>query len=578
MPLDLPPPLPPQQAEAAVLEQRYEAAEDPLLLKVGRYRLLVSGNDYLSEERIREVTAAGRTPSQVILLLNALYAAEGYLLVNVQYARKGQTDTIYVQVNEGYLAEVDAPPAVEPFFEGFEGERGLTETDVEPMRILAELKAERAGYNLSTSYTIDPDNPAAFTLVIDGQEDPNHDPFEFTVAFGNPGNRFLGRYFGLSSLKIDTPDGNQIGLGYATGFTELGSSRGGEDYDRYDLSYTLISSWGLYSLSGSYTKYEVSDLFATDDSDPVRIEGDVAESEISEVRLAGNQFLYADDDTRWVLEQQLEYVDSTIELTAGNLVVEDQDGNGTADGPLGGLLGGVLDDLLGGVLTPGTPSTAMAALAGQSIQDEHYYAARLGTTVSDSWSLFGKRGSISLGGGYKRGLGGEIENTFTDRERQAQFDLLDADFSVNYQMPWQMLLSLDAKAQFSLDDRVPQQQQFVLGGPGNLSAYLPGILVGDTGTFASLALQLPRWQLFSRPYRFSLFVETGSAKFEGPNPPLRREGTARATDAGIKLEFAPFDFLQITAYTAVGLSESGLSDEVVERNESDAYFNIKATF
>ncbi len=116
MPLDLPPPLPPQQAEVVVLEKRYAGAQkDQVIeLNVDKYRLLVSGSSYLSEERIREVTGAAKTPSQAILLLNALYAADGYLFVHVQYAR--EDDTIYVQVNEGYLAEVDAPPSVQPYF------------------------------------------------------------------------------------------------------------------------------------------------------------------------------------------------------------------------------------------------------------------------------------------------------------------------------------------------------------------------------------------------------------------------------------------------------------------------------
>ncbi|MDN5938291.1 MAG: hypothetical protein L0H83_06470, partial [Salinisphaera sp.] len=574
------------------LEQRYGAAAkrgDVIELKVGKYRILVSGNSYLSEQRIREVTAVAKTPSQAILLLTALYSAEGYLFVNVQYARKDKTNVIWVQVNEGYLAEVEAPPAIEPFFDQFETEAGLTKSDLEPMRILAELKSERAGYIMTSRYTVDPNNPQEFTLVVDGRENPNHDPLEFSVAFGNPGNRFLGRYFGLASAKYDTPWGDQIGIGYAHGFTDIGRSNGGEKYNQYQLSYNLISSWGLYALSGSFTEYEISGLFDQTPATPapgttaqLTIEDDYERAEILQVNLAGNQFLYADDDTRWVLEEQISYVDSTNELEQGALVLTPAAGGGTA-GTGGGLLdvltdllGPLLGGLLGGGTSPGTATSV--SLAGQRIQDEEYYTARLGTTLSDAWALFGKRGSISVGGGYKRGLGGDIQNTLTDRERAAEFDLFDAKFKVQYQLPASLVASLDLNGQLSLDDRLPQQQQFVGGGPGNLSAYLPGILVGDTGAYGRFQISLPRWEFLGGPYRFSLFVESGLARFEGNNLPIGREDTQHATDAGIKFEYAPFDWLELTVYAADGLSESGIPDEVVERSDSDAYFNVKATF
>ena len=584
MPLDLPPPLPPQQAEVAVLEQRHTAADEVIELEVGQYTLLVTGNTYLSEERIRQVTSAGRTPSQVVLLLNALYPADGHILVNVQYAREGQSDTIYVHVNEGYLAEVDAPPAIAPFFDSFEGQRGLTKQDMEPMRVLAELKSERAGYTMTSSYSVAPEDPAAFTLVIDGRENPEHDPFDLTAAFGNPGNRFLGRYFGLASAKYSLDNGDQIGLGYAHGFTDLGSSRGGESYGRGDLSYSTVTSWGLYGLSGSYTEYEVSGLFdspaTADGSNQLVFQDDRESAEIVEVKLTGNQFLYANDDSRWLLEQELAYVDSTLTIDEGRLVATSNGGSDASDPALGelldGLLGGLLDDLLGNGGGGGT--TESISLAGQQIQDERYGTARLGTTYSDSWTLFEQRGSLNVGAGYKRGFGGEIRNTLTDAERTNEFNLFDASLKTSYRLPYQMLASIQLKGQFSLDDRVPQQQQWVLGGPDNLSAYLPGILVGDTGAYGRFQVQLPRWRVFSRPYRFSLFVETGMAQFEGDNKPFGRAGTQRATDAGIKLEFAPLDNIQLTVHAAQGLSESGVPDNVIESAESDVYFNLKGEF
>ena len=527
MPLDLPPPLPPQQADAAVLEERHAVASsqgDVIQIGVGQYTLRISGNTYLSEGRIREVVEVGKTPSQVILLLNALYAAEGYLFVNVEYARRGNSDTIYVQVNEGHLADVEAPPELAPYFEKFEGERGVRKRDLEPMRVLAQIKADRMGRDVSSEYRIDDSNPEAFTLRLEGEEKPAHDPVTFTTVFGNPGNRFLGRYFGFANAKIDTPGGDQIGVGYGTAFTGLGDTRNGESYDNYSLSYSTVTTLGLYSLSASHTEYEVEERFDLDDRE---------EAEIFRLKASGSQFLYADEKTRWVLEQELQYTYSIIEFVS-------------ADPP----------DLI-----------------GQRAQDEEYGAFRLGTTVSRSWELFDRRGSVSGGAGYKRGLGGNVEN-LVNTGRRTDFNILDAKMTLRYLFPWELVGSLDLKGQKSIERLVPQDEQWVLGGTDNLSAYLPGILIGDSGAYARLQLQLPRWKLFDRPYRFSLFTEAGTAKFEnGPE-----QSSRSACDAGVKLEAAPADWLELKLYAAEGFCESNLDSDFVERNEADLFFNVKAEF
>ena len=541
MPLDLPPPLPPQQAEVVVLEKRHAGAQKNQIIElaVDQYRLLISGNTYLSEARIREVTQVAKTPSQAILLLNALYAADGYLFVHVQYAR--QQNTIYVQVNEGYLAEVEAPPTLQPYFEPFEGQRGLTASDLEPRRVLAELKATRAGYNMTGKYSIDPDNPEAFTWTIDGEEIPDYNPFKFGAAFGNPGNRFLGRYFGTTNASYSAPNGDTFNLGYAHGFTDLGSSRGGENYNSGSFNYATVTRWGLYGLNASYTDYGISNLVDGVNGGPDPFVGDEEDATILEVSLVGNQFLFANDQTRVLLEQQLEYVDSVFEF--------DQD------------------------RTIGTQT-------GRDIQDEQYGAARIGSTLSHSWQFLERNGNLSGGIGYKRGFGGHVRtdfDTFGDPLRTKDFDIIDGKLDTAYELPWNMLLGLNLKGQLSLDDRLPQQQQWVLGGPDNLSAFLPGVLVGDGGSFGNLRLQLPRGELFNHlKYRFSLFVEAGLSKFEKASGPTR--GIRSASDAGVKLEVVLYKNVQLTVHAARKLSDNNIPDEILEQSESDAFFNIRAQF
>ena len=539
MPLDLPPPLPPQQAEIVVLEKRHASApkDQVIELAINKYTLLVSGNTYLAEKRIREVTSVAQTPSQAILLLNALYAADGHLFVNVQYAR--QQDTIFVQVNEGYLAEVDAPPRLQPYFEPFEGQRGLTETDLEPRRVLAELKATRAGFNMTGKYSIDADNPEAYTWTIDGEPIPDHDKFKFGAAFGNPGNRFLGRYFGLGNASYSAPNGDTFTLGYAHGFTNLGSSRGGENFNRGDFNYATVTRWGLYGFNAAYTDYAISNLVGSPAGGGAdTLPGDEEDAEIIELGLTGNQFLYANDKTRVVLEQQLEYVDSVIDFSAPD------------------------------------------AFRGQDIQDEQYAALRVGGTASHSWELFDRNGNLNGGLGYKRGIAGDVDTDFPtlgDPLRTEDFDIVDGKFDAAYELPWNMLLGLNLKGQLSLDDRLPQQQQWVLGGPDNLSAFLPGILVGDGGSFGNLRLQLPRGEIFENVrYRFSLFIEAGLSKFEKASGDTR--GIRSASDAGVKLEVALYENLQLTVHVAEEITTNNIPREVLEDSDSDVFFNLRAQF
>ncbi len=427
-------------------------------------------------------------------------------------------------------------PAYSRIFEKFEGERGLTESDLEPRRVLAELKATRAGYNMTGKYSIDPDNPEAFTWTIDGEPIPEHNDFKFGASFGNPGNRFLGRYFSLANASYAAPNGDTFSLGYAHGFTNLGSSRGGENFNRGDFNYATVTRWGLYGINAAYTDYGISNLVGQQpDGGPDLIPGDKEDAEIVEVSLVGNQFLYANDSSRVVLEQQLEYVDSVIEFS-------DPD---------------VLDNM--------------------EIQDEQYGAARLGTTASHSWKLFDHNGNLNGGVGYKRGFGGHVRTDFDglgDPLRTKNFDIIDGKFDTAYELPWNMLIGLNLKGQLSLDDRVPQQQQWVLGGPDNLSAFLPGILVGDGG---NLRLQLPRGELFNRlRYRFTLFAEAGVSKFEKASGQTR--GIRSASDAGVKLEIALYENLQVTVHAARKISDNNIPDEVLEQSESDVFFNMRAQF
>lgn len=542
MPLDLPPPLPPQLGDAAVLDDRYAVAraqETAIEVRVGGDVIRIGGNTRLESERIRRAASLADTAPQFILLLNALYAAEGYPLVTLVYARDPKSRVIYVLVSEGYLAEVDAPPLLAPYFEPFEGRRDLHQDDFEKMRVLAQIKADRAGYEVSAEYDSGEYDPDAYTLKLSAERDPEHDALRVGAVFGNPGNRFLGRYFGVLNANYHTPGGDVLGLSYATAFTGLGDARGGKRYDRYRLRYNAVTTRGLYSASLAYTEYELADRFGL---------GETEQAEIVRAELGGSQFLYADGKTRWVLSERLEYTDSITEFT---------------EAPMSGEL----------------PDGTRFPVVGQRVQDEQYAAAGLATTLTRSWRLFGMPGSVSVEGGYKRGLGGAVRN-LANPQRRKDFNLLDGEFSLRYRLPLSMVVSLELEGQKSIDRQVPQQEQWVLGGPGRLSAYLPGILVGDTGAYGRFQLQLPRWGSESRYLRLALYVEGGTAEFENTTGDAAL--TRAAADAGGMLELSPASWLTLTAHAAEGFGQRNLETvngpDFVEERLADFYFSVNAQF
>ncbi|GAB3676566.1 ShlB/FhaC/HecB family hemolysin secretion/activation protein [Salinisphaera aquimarina] len=536
MPFDLPPPVPPMQAEVAPLRQRDMRARRAgriIAYDIGPYRIEIAGNSYLQRERVLSIIAQASTPSQAIRLLTALYTADGHPLVNLDYAADG--NTILVQVNEGYLAAIEAPPRLLPFFDRLVGERDIERSDLEPARLLAQIKAGRAGYDVNAAYRVDPNDPTRYTLVLDGARKLDYQPLTWTTTFGNPGNRFLGRYFGFTNLKGRLPNGDTVALGYGAAFTGLGNPRNGTDYDNYSVAYTTVNRFGLYGLSATYTEYGIKDRF-----DDRLFVGERERARIVDVGASGNQFIYADRSTRLILEEQLQYVKSDLEFTDGDGLVT----NGRL--PLNGL----------------------------SLQDEEYGAARVGLTASHTRYVFGREINISGGGGYKHGFG-DIDNVIAS-DRSADFARYDGKFTVRYHLPSEWVLSLHGKGQLSGGDTLPQQQQWVLGGSDNLSAYLPGVLVGDSGAYGRVQLQTPRWFLFSRPLRLAAFVEAGSARYENSVQP-----DVSASDYGLKLEASPLPHLEVSAYVANGLSSSNLDvydDDFKRRNEADFFFTVKTEF
>jgi hemolysin activation/secretion protein len=110
--------------------------------------------------------------------------------------------------------------------------------------------------------------------------------------------------------------------------------------------------------------------------------------------------------------------------------------------------------------------------------------------------------------------------------------MIQGTLSYSQALPEGYTLAASLSGQYA-DDTVPQNSQWVIGGLGNLTAWLPAILVGDSGALGRLAVSTPSrsWGRFS--YSGNVFVEAGMVRSH--YRPLNEPTTRALGDAGLSL-------------------------------------------
>ena len=532
MAIDLPPPMPPQQVEVKTISSVSPIASG----KVGDYEVRVSGADLISADQIKLVLSQSDNPSQAVVAVGGAYQAEGHLLVRMRYALDGKT--LYVNARQAELADIETPPALAGYFDPLVGDPDLKSAEFERYRILANIKAERAGEKVSVGYRLDESNPDRVVMVLTSETDPEHKPTEFTVQVGNPGNRFLGRYFSQMSARHQTRYGTEVAAGWETALTSIGSSpRGGKDYDRFQVVLDQPTRYGLYGFDISHTDYTQEVQVDIDlDGDLESIDLD---AEISEVGLNGRQILFSKERSRLNLYERIEHIESEIVASAA-----------------GGLL----------------------------LLDEPHTTFEGGVTYHRLVRLMNRDLRLTLDGAVETGLSGDhgtlgtlaTPGVVAPGRRTAEFVLVKPKLGLTMPVADRYTFGFDLLGQYSDGDQVPQQQQWVLGGMGSLSAYLPGTLVGDTGYFARLYLERSALDMSFIKLAPSIFLEGGSAEFEDASG---NAGDRRSVvDAGIKLASELGAGFSLEVIAAVPLSDSNLDSDFLEENESDAFFRLRKVF
>ena len=518
MAIYLPPAIPPQQADVQMMQQ---AAAAGSTYTVGSYQARVSGNTLLTAEQMQEAIGSATNPSEAVLQLAAAYGREGHMMVTLFYALDGQT--LYIQVNEGYLDKLVAPEALVPFFEGFVGQKNLTRTQLDRKLVLADIKATRAGQDVAVTYQVNGSDPQKVTMIFTATPREDHDPLKISLEVGNPGNRFLGRYFAQLAARYQTREGAEYVTAWQTALTSIGNPRGGKDYNQYQFNLNHPTPLGLYGFDISHTGYTQE------------VMGFDFDGEIIDVGLTGQQLVWSDEVSRITLNERLEHIESEIEDTS----------------------------------------------TGVKVQDEPHSSAEIGVNYTRDMHTDTRRARLGAGIAVKTGVSNDEGTLDQDGpeviggRRTAEYVALKPNATYAMSIFTDSILSFDALGQIT-EDQVPEQQQWVLGGMGSMSAYLPGVLEGDTGYYARAKLEFasrPVWRVQIVP---TLFVEAGGARFEqvsGDDADLRS-----IVDAGFRLAIRLGEHLTIEGVAAKSLSDRNLDDAFLDDFEVDGFISIKGTF
>ncbi len=564
MATDLPQALPPQ-LESADKIAAYSAAAEAYTGTVNGFNLRVTGSHYLSKEDLDTIFKTARTPSEAIILINANTARRGHLLVTTLYASPVQ-NTINVHAVQGSVAALKGPAGITHFFSGLVGEPDLDAGEFDRARVMANLRSSRSGMDYTV--TTERADPKLVTLVFNETPAKDADTTDVTLQFGNEGSRFVGRYFADGGLAHNFSDGTRVALGYQTALPELGESGDGEDYDSYSFKIDRPFSFGLYGLDASRSQYSrgidietmvqgppgsnllvdllgpVGSLLSgllggNTPSSPTLIRTHIdLDADIRRYGLSGEQVLAGDINYRFSLFQRIEHVDSQIEVSDST------------------------DSLM---LLDEVYSTA-------EIGAKYLHASYLGSMRLD-WSL---KGSIEAGLTGDKGTLGSNDSApgVSIGKRTSEF----IAFKPAAEARWRVLpngsFGLMVAGQYA-QDQLPEQQQWVLGGMNSIAAYLPGVLIGDTGYYGKTDFEYI-WKYSGVELTGSIFGEHGTAQFEDASGP---DGSERSiTDVGVRLKAKFGKTFEIQAVSAQSLSEDNVDQSVIDRTEADFFFIGKAVF
>jgi hemolysin activation/secretion protein len=339
---------------------------------------------------------------------------------------------------------------------------------------------------------------------------------------GNEGNRFVGRWLGGVDATWTAESSARLGLSYDRVLPELGGSRGHPKYDGFSAFTDVVTRYGLVKLVGSYADYAYDGIgaeniaFGVPDADPRFKASSLG------IGTQAERYLFISPTWRWSAAAGATYNRYDIEQV------------GTAASA---------SEAYTAVHIGGGGRWYAERSAGRP---QAFVDAQLRQSVSDRFEGTGARGGFHVAG-----YGGGVSADPFGYGRA----------------------SLSWEAQYTTDP-LPQSEQWVLGGLSRLSAWLPGVAVGDRGTFAQARYEIPVYDEDRHDLKVALAVERGTSRFASRSPDLA--STLSCASLGVIYRYARNWVVE--ARIGEPLEEHAPESFAVDQQRADFYFRMARSF
>jgi hemolysin activation/secretion protein len=508
--------LPPQPV--AVQELRLRAEDGgPLVVSSHGFRYTVSGNTLLPASKIRALLEQAESPTQAVQSLNAAYRDAGYFLVALRAQVKAHE--VALEVIEGQISKVDAPADIRRFYDGVEFDPALKENELVRRNILAEAYASRSGLGFRPSVAPG-QQPGGTTLTVQAPEQPGFKPVSGSVLLGNYGSRYVSGMVLGENLTVRPGNGLELNLGYTHGLPGLLKDSSGSRYDAVNAGASLVTPWGFYGLNFSRSAYRVGLAAA-----PLNPTG-----ETQTWGVTGSQLVYGSPVLRISTTQGLTHVSNVTTVFQGIYTLTDQ----------------------------------------------NYNYASVGLQASRNLTVSGLPGIFNLGLSYNLGLSGPIGTLAktTPGLPTSRFHYWGLTSNWQQTLPGGWSSNLVFNGQWG-QDTLPQNQQWVLGGYGNLAAWTPGVLVGDGGYLLRATLQTPNWQWRGWQVSAQGFAEQGGVT--NHFTPAGTTGWQMLADVGVGMTWTSPWKTQLSLMAARPVANKNVTATTL-RSQRAVYFVLQQPF
>jgi hemolysin activation/secretion protein len=512
---------PPPQIPPVITFSQPKYGAEPTVVESHGFKYVVTGNTLISPEQIQMVLRFASDPEAGLSALLRIYYSLGYRLVAITGQISGQT--VQVSVFQGILTELQVPDSLTDYFGSLEGRDDVRTPEIIRDQILAQSYADRSGKQLHVNL-VPASNPGGSVLTIKEADQPGYFPVDADLNFGNYGSRYSSAYVAGGSVSANLTHGLQISANLTQGLPGLRAESFGSNFYQNGISGSAVTPYGTYGVSANWTHYRLGQT-----TYPLYPDGNVFDYQIT-----GTQLFYADESTRLALNEAFNRVKYREKAFNGFYTLVDQQYNYLSFGP----------------------------------------------NVNKSFSVIGLPGSVNAGVTFNIGIssaaGGLVDNM--PGAPTSHFKYTNLAISENQALPGGLQTVFTGQAQISTST-LPSQQQWVLGGFGNLTAWEPGAATGDSGYAARLELDAPTLAYAKSALAFGAFGEVGGATFRTPSPGTFPSQTL--ADIGLSLKIQLPEKFSATAMTALPIKSAGF-DKVarnsLKQDRLDAFFVVQKGF